>query len=142
MVYTLDTMTGEELKHARLRLEMTQKELGDENNQQAALSASNFFLLKDGNYRFTAGVESNGRTTLQMFGANHRLHFRHSWVGWNDSVCHKIWFGHPPLGTSIHAKVSTCKRAAMVVCVLDLAHPCGSTTATSLPRMASPRMVS
>jgi len=68
MVYTLDTMTGEELKHARLRLEMTQKELGDENNQQAALSASNFFLLKDGNYRFTAGVESNGSTTLQMFG--------------------------------------------------------------------------
>ena len=68
MVYTLDTMTGEELKHARLRLEMTQKELGDENNQQAWLSSSNFSLLKDDKHRFVAGVESNGSTTLQMFG--------------------------------------------------------------------------
>jgi len=29
-------MTGEELKHARLRLEMTQKELGDENRTYSA----------------------------------------------------------------------------------------------------------
>jgi len=29
MIYALDTMTGKELKRARLRLKMTQKELGE-----------------------------------------------------------------------------------------------------------------
>jgi len=44
---------------------------------------------------------------LEVEDANHHLHFSHSWVYWNDRVCHRIWLCHPPLGTSIHAKGST-----------------------------------
>jgi len=50
MVYVLDTMTGEGLKRARLRLKMTQKELGEalgvHKNSVARMERGEFAVIR------------------------------------------------------------------------------------------------